>query len=150
DAVLPDVLAANNLYLQGWNDGGRSWMAAMTGRPDAARDAAESGQRAARKVGETATDGFTTMTLAGALADTGRTNDRFAELRHAEKTLTRRPGMFTAEFLAVGRVRALLAAADAARARDIAMEVVESLAANGVNLIRGTALGLLARASRMC
>ena len=112
DFALPTAEGWQHGYLLGWDGGGRSWIANLTGNLALAERTARAGQRGGRRVGESTTDAFATLQLAWSLAEMGRLDEAFAELDQAESALIRRPGMFTSEELALGRARVLAMAGD--------------------------------------
>ena len=149
DVALPTAEGWQHGYLLGWDGGGRSWVANLTGDLRQAEKTARAGQRGGRRVGESTTDAFATMQLAWSLAEMGRLDEAFAELDQAESALIRRPGMFTSEELSLGRARALVMAGNASESVVHAQASIEGATAAGINLTRDVALGVLADGHRL-
>jgi predicted ATPase/class 3 adenylate cyclase/DNA-binding CsgD family transcriptional regulator len=149
DFALPTAEGWQHGYLLGWDGGGRSWIANLTGNLAGAERAGRAGQRAGRRVGESTTDAFATLQLAWSLAEMGRLDEAFAELDQAESALIRRPGMFTTEELALGRARVLAMAGHGSASVVLARAVVEGATAAGINLLRDIALTVLAHGYRL-
>ncbi len=149
DVALPTAEGWQHGYLLGWDGGGRSWAANLTGDLALAERTARAGQRAGRRVGESTTDAFATMQLAWSLAEMGRLDEALAELDQTESILTRRPGMFTSEELALGRARALAMAGNGTESVVHARASVEGATAAGINLTRDIALSVLANGHRL-
>ena len=149
DVALPTAEGWQHGYLLGWDGGGRSWIANLTGNLALAERTARAGQRGGRRVGESTTDAFATLQLAWSLAEMGRLDEAFAELDHTESALIRRPGMFTSEELALGRARVLALAGDGSKSVDHARASVDAATAAGVNLLTDIGLTVLANGHRL-
>jgi predicted ATPase/class 3 adenylate cyclase/DNA-binding CsgD family transcriptional regulator len=149
DVALPTAEAWQHGYLLGWDGGGRSWIANLTGDLALAERTARAGQRGGRRVGESTTDAFATMQLAFCLAEMGRLDDALAELDQSAPALIRRPGMFTSEELALGRARVLAVAGNGSESIVHAGATCDALAAAGSNMSRDIGLGVLANGHRL-
>ena len=149
DVALPIAEGWQHGYLLGWDGGGRSWIANLTGNLRLAERTARAGQRGGRRVGESTTDAFATLQLAWSLAEMGRLDEAFAELDHTESALIRRPGMFTSEELALGRARVLALAGDGSKSVDHVRASVDGATAAGVNLLTDIGLTVLANGHRL-
>ncbi len=149
DLALPTAERWQHGYLLGWDGGGRSWIANLTGNLALAERTARAGQRGGRRVGESTTDAFATMQLAWSLAELGRLDEALVELDRAESALIRRPGMFTSEELALARARVLAMAGDGTQSVLYARASVEGATAAGINLTRDIALTVLANGHRL-
>ena len=95
EAVRPIAERLGNGFHLGFDGGGRGLIAKIRGDLAGAVAIARSGQRAARRTGESNSDAAATWVLCMALTDHGRPSEALEELAVADELFARRPGWLT-------------------------------------------------------
>ncbi|MGH9012190.1 MAG: helix-turn-helix transcriptional regulator, partial [Acidimicrobiia bacterium] len=107
NAVHGMAQRSGNGFHLGWDGAGLAALAVAAGDPTAAIPIARGGQAAARRIGESNSDAFSTLYLCLALADSGRPDEALREIAVVDELFIRRPGQLTDVSMAVARAYVL-------------------------------------------
>ena len=148
EAVRPIAERLGNGFHLGFDGCGRSLIASIRGELTSAVAIARSGQRAARRTGESNSDAAATWALCMALSDYGRPFEALDELAVADELFVRRPGWITELAMSAARAHVLSSIDDDDAAAVAAERCITASQEVGVAFTAGSGILVLAAVER--
>ncbi len=148
EAVRPIAERLGNGFHLGFDGCGRGLIASIRGELASAVAIARSGQRAARRTGESNSDAAATWALCLALTDHGRPLEALDELAVADELFARRPGWITELAMSAARAHVLSSIDDDDAAAIAAERCIAASQEVGVAFTAGSGVLVLAAVER--